>query len=112
MAKLREIRYIKGKEKWKKTRTMGIERFIVQYGLIFGVSCAIIISILATIRVIFHYPHFSPINYFLNRLIHNLVFYIIFGLILGYFMWRSCEKRYFNNNNQNNKGITDSSSKI
>jgi hypothetical protein len=112
MAKLREIRYIKGKEKWKKTRTMGIERFIVKFGLIIGVSCAIIISILATIRVIFNYPLFSPINYFINELFYNLIFYIILGIILAYLIWRMCEKRYFNNNNQNKKEITDSSSKI
>ena len=78
---------IESKANWAKTRKMGRTKFILIYGVLFwGIILAIAFFFL-NVKV---YP---SIPWYL-LLIFSLIIFCIAGYFVGYFSWKSAEKKY------------------
>ena len=85
---------IENKANWKKTREMGRTKFILIYGVFFWGLILAIAFFFLNVKV---YP---SIPWHILLLV-SIVIFGIAGYFVGYFSWKSAEKKY--NSNQNSK---------
>ena len=78
---------IESKANWKKTREMGRTKFILIYGVFFW---GLILAIAFFFLNVKAYP---SIPWYL-LLIFSLIIFCIAGYFVGYFSWKSAEKKY------------------
>ena len=78
---------IENKANWAKTRKMGRTKFILIYGVLFWGL------IMAIAFFLFNLKAFPSIPWYI-LLIISLVIFSIAGYFVGYFSWKSAEKKY------------------
>jgi len=76
-------------EKWSEVRVKGRTRFLIQYGLLFGVLMTVFNTLL---REIFDTTRSSKMFWII--VLVNLIIWSIGGLVLSYYSWWKSEKIY------------------